>query len=427
MVALLVSASSPARGQDPTDPWYPANLDDLVTLYQHLHKHPELSFRETNTAARVAEELGKAGAEVTTGVGKLGVVGILKNGDGPTVLIRTDMDALPVAEETGLPFASRATTTDDSGKTVGIMHACGHDIHMACLVGVTQWLASHRERWSGTIELVAQPAEETVSGARAMLEDGLYTRFRKPDFALALHVTNDQPTGTVVYTPGPALAGSTSLDIVIKGKGGHGAAPHTTTDPIVLAALAILDFQTIVSREIDPIQPAVITVGSVQAGTKHNIIPDEARLQLTLRAYREEVRDQLIDGLKRRIRGLAVAHNAAEGSLSVRQSTPPTVNNLDLVARIVPALEQALGAGNIHKVDPVMGAEDFGLFSRDGVPIFMFRLGTVPPERLAEFKSKGVSPPSLHSSKYHPDARPSLHTGIHAMTAAVLELLPHKP
>jgi hippurate hydrolase len=400
------------------------HLDELVDLYRHLHSHPELSFREEATARRIADELRKAKADVTTGVGRLGVVGVLKNGPGPTVLVRTDLDALPVVEETGLPYASKVKTTDSAGREVGVMHACGHDVHMTCLVGTARWLAEHRDRWSGTVVLVGQPAEELVGGARAMLDDGLYTRFPRPDYALALHVLNDLPTGVVGYTSGPTMASSTSLDVIIKGRGGHGAAPHTTVDPVVLAALAVLDFQTIVSREIDPTQPAVLTVGLIQGGTKHNIIPDEVKLQLTLRAFREDVRDQLIEGIRRRAAGLAQAHRAPAPSVEIREGTPPTVNTPALVNRVVPALRRTLGESNVRELGPVMGAEDFGLFARGGVPIFMFRVGTTPQNVLDEFKARGETIPSMHSSKYQPEAVPSIETGLRAMIAAVRELLP---
>ena len=427
-LALLVLVPVLAAAAEPfaNDAWFREQREDLVGLYKHLHSHPELSFREVNTARRIAEELKRAGAIVTTEVGQLGVVGVLKNGAGPIVLVRTDLDALPVAEETGIPYASQERTTDRSGKEVSVMHACGHDVHMTCLVGVARWLAEHKDRWSGTVLLIGQPAEEEAGGAKAMLDDGLYTRFPKPDYALALHVAPDHPTGTVAYTPGPAGAGETSVDVVVKGRGGHGSAPHTTADPIVLAALMVLDFQTIVSREIDPIRPAVLSVGSIHGGTKRNIIPDEVRLQLTLRAYREDVHDQLIDGIKRRASGLARVHRAPEPTVEVLESTPPMVNTPKLVARVIPALAKALGDANVKEVDPIMGAEDFGLFGRGGVPTFMFGLGTIPPERIAEAKSKGKTLPSLHSSKYHPDPVPSLRTGIRAMTAAVCDLLPVK-
>jgi amidohydrolase len=295
---------------------------------------------------------------------------------------------------------------------------------MTCLVGTARWLAEHRDRWSGTVVLVGQPAEELVEGAKAMLDDGLYTRFPRPDYALALHVLNDLPTGMVAYTSGPALASSTAVDVTIRGVGGHGAAPHTTVDPVVLAALAILDFQTIVSREVDPTQPAVLTVGSIHGGTKHNIIPSEVRLQLTLRAYRDDVRDRLIDGIRRRVAGLAEAHRAPTPLVEVDETTPATINTPGLVARVVPALSRALGASNVKEVGPVMGSEDFGLFGRGGVPIFMFRLGTIPPRRVDEARARGESLPSLHSAQYRPDPSPSIETGVRAMTAAVRELLP---
>ncbi len=427
LLPLVLLCAPLSYGQVPKDDdaWFSANQDDLIGLYKHLHSHPELSNQEFETAKRIADELRKAGATVTTGVGKLGVVGVFKNGAGPTVLVRTDLDALPVVEETGLPYASRAKGKDPAGKEVGVMHACGHDMHMTCLVGTARWLIQHKDRWSGTAVFIGQPAEEMIGGAKEMLKDGLYTRFPKPDFALALHVLNDGAAGTIAYTSGPALAGSNSVDVTIKGKGGHGAAPHTTVDPIVLAALAILDFQTIVSREVDPVHPAVVTVGAIHGGTKHNIISDEVKLQLTIRAYSEDVRDQLVEGIKRRVSGLAKAHHAPEPTVTVHDGTPPTINTPSLVARVVPGLEKELGASNIKEVEPVMGAEDFGMYSQGGVPIFMFRLGTIAPERMAETKGKGL--PSLHSALYYPEPVPSLRTGIRAMTAAVRELLPPRP
>ncbi len=429
---LLAGWRSLARADDSvknpdSEPWFQANLDDLVSLYKHLHTHPELSFQEKETSKRIAEELRKAGAEVTTGLGKYGVVGVLKNGEGPTVLVRSDLDALPVTEQTGLSYASQQVVNDAAGKSVGVMHACGHDIHMACLVGTARWLATHRDRWAGTVLLIGQPAEEAIGGAKAMLADGLYERFPKPDAALALHVTHDQEIGTVGYTSGPALAGSTALDVTIRGKGGHGAAPHTTVDPIVLAALVIVDLQTIASREVNPIQPCVVTVGSIHGGTRSNIIPAEVKLQLTLRAYRDDVRDLLIDGIKRRIKGLAQAHRAPDPSLEIIETTPPTVNTPALVGRVVPALRKALGSDNVKAVEPVMGAEDFGLFGQGGVPTFMFRVGTLTPKRLAESLDGGKPLPSLHSPLYYPEPSGSIQTGVTAMTAAVVELLPQKP
>ncbi len=375
----LVHAETKIQGV--SDPWIDSHLPELISLYTHLHTHPELSEKEVETAKRIADELRKAGAIVTTNVGNLGVVGLLKNGVGPTVLVRTDMDALPVVEETGLPYASTVKTRDKAGREVGVMHACGHDIHMTSFIGTARWLAAHRDRWSGTVVLVAQPAEEAVEGARAMLKDGLYTRFPKPDFALALHCRPDQAYGTIAYCSGPALASSTSLVVIIRGKGGHGAWPHRTIDPIVLSALLIVDIQTIVSREIEPGDPAVITVGSIHGGTKHNIIPDEVKLQLTLRSFNESVRQQLITGIQRRATALSQAHNAPAPTVEVEEGTPATINTPELVARVVPAFVEALGAANVSPAKPVMGAEDFSLYNAGNVPICMFWLGTLSPER----------------------------------------------
>jgi amidohydrolase len=424
----LESKPVQAEPQQPIapEPWIAARLPELVSLYTHLHTHPELSRQEVETSKRIAEELHKAGALVTTNVGKLGVVGLLKNGEGPVVLVRTDMDALPVTEDTGLPYSSKVTTRDKAGREVGVMHACGHDIHMSSFIGTAGWLANHRDRWSGTVVMVAQPAEEAVDGARAMLADGLYSRFPKPDFALALHCRADGPIGTVQYCAGPTLASSTSISITIRGKGGHGAWPHRTVDPIVLAALMIVDLQTIVSREIEPSEPAVLTVGSIHGGTKHNIIPDEVKLQLTLRSFSEPVRQQLIAGIKRRTFALAQAHQAPEPTLEVEEGTPPTINTPALVERVVPAFVEVLGPANVNPAKPVMGAEDFALYSEGNVPICMFWLGTLSPERLAAAAAKGETPPALHSAKYYPEPGPSIVTGVRAMTAAVVKLLPPK-
>jgi hippurate hydrolase len=295
---------------------------------------------------------------------------------------------------------------------------------MTTFVGTARWLAGHKDRWSGTVVLVAQPAEEAVGGARRMLDDGLYTRFPRPDFALALHCKADEPAGTVLYCPGPTLASSTSVAVTIRGKGGHGAWPHRTVDPIVLAALFIVDLQTIVSREIEPTEPAVVTVGSVHGGTKHNIIPDEVKLQLTLRAFTEPVRHKLIEGIKRRASALARAHEAPEPTVEVEESTMPTVNSPDLVNRLVPAFAQALGSSCVKRAAPVMGAEDFALFGEGNVPICMFWLGTIHRERVDAARSKREDLPALHSAKYYPEPGLSIATGIRAMTAAVVSLLP---
>ena len=422
-VAAALAIGPTSRGDEP-GAWFDKHEGEFLDLYRHLHTHPELSYKEVATAARIAEELKKAGAEVTTGVGKLGVVGVLRNGRGPTVLVRSDLDALPVTEATGLPFASKATAPDDAGNPTGVMHACGHDVHMTNLVATARWLSENKGRWSGTVLFIGQPAEEKIGGAKEMLADGLYSRFPKPDYAVALHVTHDLEAGKVAYTSGPAMASSTSVDILVKGKGGHGAMPHNTVDPIALAALLVLDLQTIVSREVNPIHPAVVTVGSIHGGTKHNIIPNDVRLQLTLRAFRPEVGDQLVEGIRRRAKGLAEAHKAPSPVVTLGESTPPTVNTPALVAKVLPMLARELGTSNIVEVEPTMGAEDFGLFGQGGVPTFMFRLGTIPADRMASARAKGETLPSLHSALYYPDAPPSLRTGVRAMTAAVVGLLP---
>lgn len=427
-VSAAGDSDAPAAPVDPGIPaaraWVEGQLPGLIELYRHLHANPELSLQEERTAARIAEELGKAGIKTTTGVGGHGVVGVIENGAGPVVLVRTDLDALPIVEETGAEFASKARGVGEEGEPVGVMHACGHDVHMTCFVGAARWLAENRGAWRGTVVLVGQPAEERVAGARAMLADGLYERFPKPDHALALHVQSDLPAGKLGYLAGPAMAGSTSLDLTIRGRGGHGAMPNKAVDPIVLSALTILDLQTIVSREISPIEPAVITVGSIHGGSKHNIIPDEVKLQLTLRAFKEDVREKLISGIDRRARALAHSHDAPEPTLRAREGVPPTVNTPELVARVVPALERAFGAENVVQGEPTMGAEDFGLFGQGGVPTFMFRLGAAPVEAHERAMAGGPPLPSLHSALFLPDPEPTIRTGVAAMIAAIRELAP---
>ncbi len=427
-IAVLLAARSgmAQTTPKPPNPWLAEHLGELVELYTHLHTHPELSYHEVETSKRIAGELEKAGAKTTSHVGKLGVVGVLENGPGPVVLVRTDMDALPVTEETNLPYASKVKVRDQSGREVGVMHACGHDVHMTCLIGTARWLASHRDRWAGTVLFIGQPAEEAIDGARSMLDAGLYKRFPKPKYALALHCASDVPVGSVAYVSGPTLASSTSLLVTIRGKGGHGAWPHRTVDPVVLSALLILDLQTIVSREVEPIEPAVVTVGSIHGGTKHNIIPDEVKLQLTLRSFSEPVRELLVEAIKRRATSLAAAHRAPEPSVVVEETTPPTINSPDLVERVVPAFVEALGAAHVKVAKPVMGAEDFGLFGEGGIPIFMFWLGTQSPERIAAALAKNEPLPALHSARFAPEAAAAIDTGVRAMTAAVIQLLPPK-
>jgi amidohydrolase len=403
--------------------WLKKNSDALVELYRQLHQAPELSLHEKETAARMAKELQAVGATVTTGVGGHGVVGVLENGSGKVLMLRADMDALPVAERTGLPYASKVRTQDARGATVGVMHACGHDVHMANLVGVARYLAANRKAWSGTVLFVFQPAEEIGAGADAMLADGLFVRFPRPDFAVALHVSADAPVGQVGYRAGFAMSNVDSVDIVIKGRGGHGASPDATIDPVVIAARLVLDLQTIVAREVKPINPAVVTIGSIHGGTKHNIISDECRLQLTLRSLSPEVRQQLQEAVRRKAIAAAASAGAPEPSVEVSEGTPALYNDPELTARIAGTLTQLLGEENVVEGEPVMGGEDFGRYGRNGVPICMLRLGAVSQQRLKEFASRNEPPPSLHSPLFYPDIAESLAVGISAMASIATDLL----
>lgn len=415
-----------AQAEDPQLEWSRRQVDSLLTVYRDFHSNPELSFREERTASKLAAELKSLGIEVTTGVGKQGVVGLLKNGDGPVVMLRTDLDALPVIEATGLPFASTVRAKDPKGNDVGVMHACGHDIHMTCQIGVARYLASHKDQWRGTVMFVGQPAEEVGGGAEAMLKDGLFTKFPRPKYALALHVEASMPTGQVGFKAGYLLANVDSVDIVMKGKGGHGAHPDTTIDPIVQAAHLVIDLQSLVSRENNPFEPAVVTVGSIHGGTKHNIIGDQCRLQLTVRSYTDEVREKLIEGIKRKAKATAASAGAPEPTIELSDWTPATKNDSDLVEMVVPSFRRVLGDDNVVLVKPSMGGEDFSQYGLAGVPVFMFRLGSVNPDRLAEMKKDGKTPPSLHSPFYYPDARESITTGVAAMSAAVVDLMKAK-
>jgi hippurate hydrolase len=399
----------------------------LLDLYKHLHSHPELSYLEEKTAARMADELRQAGFEVTEKVGGHGVVGILKNGNGPTILVRTDMDALPVIEKTGLPYASKVRTLDKGKNDVGVMHACGHDMHMTCWVGTARLLASMKDRWSGTLIFIGQPAEEVGGGAKAMLADGLFKRFPKPDYALALHCAGDVPHGSISFTEGLALANVDTVDILVKGRGGHGSAPHTTVDPIVLAARIILDLQTIVSRETNPTDPAVVTVGSIHGGSKHNIIPNDVKLQLTVRTTKDEVRKHTLDAIARIAKAAALGANAPEPVVTIDpgEFTPALLNEPKLTRKTTALFKDVLGVENVRERPPVMGGEDFGRYGKDGgVPIFLYFLGTVSPERVAEAAKPGGKPlPSLHSDLYHPVPEPSIRTGVLTMSMAVLNLV----
>ncbi|MBL9211361.1 MAG: amidohydrolase [Opitutaceae bacterium] len=407
-----------------------AEYASLEALYKDLHANPELSLMEERTAGVVAAELRRQGFEVTERVGGFGLVGVLKNGNGPTLLIRTDLDGLPVEEETGLPYASRKRVKDLAGREVATMHACGHDLHMTVFAGTARLLASLRERWSGTLVMIGQPAEERGLGARAMLADGLYAKFPKPDFAIALHDIATLPAGTVGTLEGFMMANVDTLDITVRGIGGHGAYPHTTKDPIVLAARIVVALQTIVSRETRPIEPAVVTVGSIQGGTKHNIIPDEVKLQLTVRSYSDQVRRQTLEAIRRICRGEAIAAGIPDDRMPVVTSseneyTPATYNDPALTRRVRGALTAWLGDDNVKTIDPEMGGEDFSRYGRtaERVPICMFRLGVVAPDVFAESQRTGAPLPSLHSNKFAPLPEPSIKTGVTGMTGVALELL----
>ena len=410
-------------GAENLSEWILQQTPQLTQIYESLHRAPELSFQEEKTAARMADLMRELDLEVTTHIGGHGVVAVLKNGEGKTLLLRADMDALPVVEETGLEYASQVKVQDKRGATVGVMHACGHDLHMTNLVGTVRYLASHRDQWRGTLVAIYQPAEERGAGAKAMLADGLFQRFPRPDFALAMHVAADSLAGTVKYRAGFAQANVDSVDITVRGRGGHGAYPETTADPIVIAARLVLDLQTIVSREIAPIEPAVITVGSIHGGTKHNIIGDACHLQLTVRSYSPKVRKQLLAAIRRKALAAAQSANAPEPILSTTEGTPSLFNDPELVERLVPVLEKALGKPQVLETHPSMGGEDFGRFGRAGVPIVMFKLGTIGQQRLNEYEQAGAPPPSLHSPKYYPDPKASITTGVTMLTTAALELL----
>ncbi len=403
------------------------NLATLSETCRYIHANPELSLHEEHTAALVAKELTGSGYEVTTGVGGHGVVGVLRNGSGPTVMVRGDMDALPITEESGLEYASKVTAKMPDGSLVGVMHACGHDIHTTSLIGTARLLSAMKDQWRGTMVMVAQPAEEVGVGARAMIADGLFERFPRPDFCISLHVSHKYPAGQVSYTAGWSAANVDSVDITIYGRGGHGARPNTTIDPIVIAAHVVTQLQTVVSRRVNPIEPAVVTVGSIHGGSKHNIIPDEVRLQLTVRSYKDEVRQQVMDGIRQITNGTCTAFGSPR--------PPDIVIDEDYMRACYndPALTRAaadlfaiiLGPENVIEEPAGMGGEDFGLYARTlGVPGLQFSLGSVSRERYeASLKPGGSSLPSLHSAKYQADLMPSVKYGVETLTMLALSLL----
>ncbi|MEX1039328.1 MAG: amidohydrolase [Pirellulaceae bacterium] len=425
--AVCFLSFSHAASAEPTatiQRWQTEQLEELIEIYREFHRTPELSFQEEQTAKRLADHWRAAGYQVTTGVGGHGVVALMTNGEGPTLMLRTDLDALPVTEETELRYASQKTVTAEDGSQTGVMHACGHDVHMTNLVGVARYLAEHKDQWSGTIMLIGQPAEERGAGARAMLEDGLFERFPKPDFALALHVDASLDAGKVAYRAGYAMANVDSVDITMHGKGGHGAYPQSTIDPVVMAAHLVMDLQTIVSREIKPVEPAVITVGSIHGGTKHNIIGNRCHLQLTVRSYTDEVREHLLSAIQRKAKAVAQGASAPEPTIEISEGTPSLKNDEQLTRRIVEVFREVLGAENALPAEQSLGGEDFSQYGRAGVPIFMFRLGSVEGKRLRRFAELGQSPPSLHSPLYYPDIEPTLATSLKVTLHSVLNLLP---
>ena len=401
----------------------------LGALFVDLHRNPELSFLETRTAARLAEELRAVGAEVTEGVGRTGVVGVLRNGEGPTVLVRADMDGLPLEEASGLDYASEAMQIGPGGELLPVMHACGHDVHVTALVGTARRLAALRDAWSGTVVFIGQPAEETISGAKAMLEDGLYERFGVPDHALGLHVMARGPAGKIAMEGGPGASSSDSVDILVRGVGAHGASPHEGRDPVYVAARIVVALQGIVSRELPPLQPGVITVGSIHGGNKHNIIPSEVKLQLTVRADSEETRAQLLAGIERVSEGVARSAGIPDELLPVVtrvEATPTLVNDDAQTERLRAALVARLGEDAFYSIPREgMGAEDFSEFvqTEHRVPGTFFTVGGTSQAALDAAEAGGPPIPSHHSPFFRIEPRPAVTSGVHAMTLAVLELL----
>ncbi len=412
-------------------------LDGLVGYYKALHATPELSRQEEHTAADLARELRAAGFEVTEHVGRYtlpgykgtGVVAVLRNGAGPTLLIRADMDALPIEEQTGLPYASHRRMKNEAGVEMPVMHACGHDVHVTSLIGTARVLSKLRSRWHGTLILLGQPAEETIDGALAVVRDGLYERFPRPDLVLALHDSPFLPAGAVGVTPGYAMATSTQMDVVVRGVGGHGSRPEDVKDPIVLAANIVMQLQTIVSREISPFDQAVVTVGTIHGGTRRNIIPNDVKLELNIRAYKPEVREHIIQAVARISRAAALGAGMPEDRLPLvsvleGEFAPALYNEPATVARVRGAFERVLGAENVHSVDPVMASEDFGYLGVDGkIPVMMFALGANSQELIDEAQRTGVPVHGLHTSRFEPIPAPTLRTGVVAMSTAILEIL----
>jgi hippurate hydrolase len=423
LLAYTANAQSASTSAPSLQSEVSAIYPEVQALYKDLHQHPELSGHEVNTAAKLASQLRQFGYEVTEHVGGTGVVGILRKGAGPTVMLRTELAALPVEEKTGLPYASKVTTTDDMGETVSVMHACGHDVHMAALVGTAEIMAKTRDQWQGTLLLIGQPAEEAIGGAKAMLADGLFTRFPKPEYGVALHTSNELPAGKVGFTPGYSLTSADSVNITIYGKGGHGASPQTTVDPIVIAARLVLALQTIVSRETKTGDVAVVTVGYIQGGNRPNIIPDEVRLALSVLSYTPEVRKHLLSAIERMAKAEAEAAGAPKPPLVQDvEAVDAVYNDPKLNQRLSQVLVQSLGADNVEQLPPHMASEDYSQFIEAGVPSFYFLLGVADPEKFRQARVGGISLPSNHSPFFAPDMA-SLKTAIAAEVALLQNLL----
>src|SRR6185369_6942596 len=418
---IAAAAAQPLHAQTMAeiDTYYP----ELQTLYQDLHRNPELAFQEVQTAGKLAARLKTYGYEVTTGVGRTGVVGLLRNGAGPTVMLRTELDALPVAEKTGAPFASTVVTKNLAGATVPVMHACGHDLHMTAWTGTAKWMAEHRQQWHGTLMIVGQPAEETIGGAEAMLKDGLFSRFPKPDYAIALHDDDTMPAGTIGYHAGPFRAISISPALTMYGRGGHGAMPFNTIDPVVLAARTVMSLQTIVSRENDPMDPVVLTIGSIHGGTQANVIPDEVTLGLNIRTYSDETQKRVLAAVMRIARAEAAAAGAPrEPTMTMPESGHVVVNDPALTRRVAAALQKAMGTQQVIEMPAKMTSEDFAEFGRAGVPALLLHVGAVSPAKLAESRRTGIPVPAPHSPEWLPDLEPTLKAAIRSETVALLDL-----
>ena len=431
LASAAMAVCAPAQAQDLAAE-VATDMPMLMDLYRDLHANPELSFQEHQTAAKLAARMKALGFEVTEGVGQTGVVSVMRNGDGPTVMIRADMDALPVIEQTGLPYASKVRAVSSAGVETGVMHACGHDTHMAGFIGAARRLVANKGAWSGTLVMILQPAEEIGSGARAMIEDGLFTRFPKPDYALAFHdAAAPAPAGMIGATPGYALANVDSVDVTVKGIGGHGAQPHTTKDPIVLASAIVMKLQTLVSRETSPIDPAVVTVGSFHAGAKHNIISDKAELQLTVRSYSDETRKALLDGIARIAKGEAMASGVPEDLMPVvtvkDEFTPSTYNDPELTQKLIGQFKQRFGENRVAVMPPTTGGEDFGRFRREdpeNIESVIFWVSGTPQALLDKVAAGEATMPSLHSPFWAPDAEKVIATAAEALSAAAIDLMP---